>query len=144
MTQSDAFWDSSALVPLCAGQKTTPHLITLSLQYEIVVWWATQVEIAGALARLARMKLLDAVQLSIAIGLAARLAGSWLAIAPSDGLLARAVQIVGRHDLRAGDALQLAAAIEWCGDRPQGRVFLTVDRRLREAALLIGFDAPVI
>jgi len=34
----------------------------------------------------------------------------------------------------------LAAALEWCEDAPQGRVFLTADRRLREAAMLSGFD----
>jgi len=29
----------------------------------------------------------------------------------------------------------------WCENIPKGRVFLTADRRLREAALLAGFDA---
>jgi len=35
----------------------------------------------------------------------------------------------------------LAAALEWCEDVPQGRVFLTTDQKLRDAALLNGFDA---
>jgi hypothetical protein len=29
-------------------------------------------------------------------------------------------------------ALQLAAALEWCEDIPQGRVFLAADQKLRE------------
>jgi hypothetical protein len=33
------------------------------------------------------------------------------------------------------------AALEWCEDAPQGRVFLTADQKLRDAALLAGFDA---
>jgi hypothetical protein len=35
----------------------------------------------------------------------------------------------------------LAAALEWYEDAPQGRVFLTADEKLREAALLSGFHA---
>jgi hypothetical protein len=30
---------------------------------------------------------------------------------------------------------------EWCEYAPQGRVFLTADQKLRDAALLSGFDA---
>jgi hypothetical protein len=48
---------------------------------------------------------------------------------------------VERYDLRAADSFQLAAALEWCENAPQGRVFLTTDQKLREAALLNGFDA---
>jgi hypothetical protein len=51
---------------------------------------------------------------------------------------------VDRYDLRAADALQLAAALNWCEDAPQGRVFLAVDQKLREAAVLSGFDGKVI
>ena len=42
------------------------------------------------------------------------------------------------------DSLQLAAALSWCEDVPQGRVFLTADQKLREAALLSGLDAMEI
>jgi hypothetical protein len=43
--------------------------------------------------------------------------------------------------LPAADAFQLAAALEWCEYNPSGRVFLTTDLKLRNAALLGGFDA---
>jgi predicted nucleic acid-binding protein len=52
-----------------------------------------------------------------------------------------AAQLVERFDLRAADSLQLAAAFEWCEGVSQSRVFLTADQKLREAALLSGFDA---
>ncbi|HXM20881.1 MAG TPA: hypothetical protein VN948_06425 [Terriglobales bacterium] len=58
--------------------------------------------------------------------------------------LGKAVQLVERYDLRAADSLQLAAALGWCEDEPHGRVFLTADQKLREAALLSGFDAKEI
>ena len=73
--------------------------------------------------------------------LAQRLADSWSVIQPSDGLRAKSTQLVDRYDLRAADSFQLAAALEWCEDDPQGRVFLTADGRLREAARSSGFDA---
>ena len=135
-----AFWDASALVPLCVGQSTTPRAIALYKTYEAVVWWATPVEIASALARLVRMKQLDSSDWARARQLAATLADAWFAIQPSDGLRAKATQLVDRYDLRAADALQLAAALEWCQDGPRGQVFLTADQKLREAAVLAGFD----
>jgi hypothetical protein len=51
------------------------------------------------------------------------------------------VELLDRYDLRASDAFQLAAALEWCEYDPSGRVFLTTDLKLRKAALLGGFDA---
>jgi predicted nucleic acid-binding protein len=106
-----------------------------------VVWWAASVEIASALARLLRVKQLDPSDWTRARKLAKRLADSWSVIQPSDALRAKSAQLVDRYDLRAAGSFQLAAALEWCEDAPQGRVFLTADRRLREAALLSGFNA---
>jgi predicted nucleic acid-binding protein len=94
-----------------------------------------------ALARLVRMKQLDSSDWIKARKLAKRLADSWSVIQPSDALRAKSAQLVDRFDLRAADSFQLAAALEWCEDAPQGRVFLTADQKLREAALLSGFDA---
>jgi predicted nucleic acid-binding protein len=136
-----AFWDSSALVPLCVRQEITPRAIALYKIHDAAVWWATPVEIASGLARLLRMKQLDSSEWSKARKLAKRLADSWAVIEPSDVLRARSIQLVERYDLRAADSFQLAAALEWCEHAPQGRVFLTTDRKLREAALLSGFDA---
>jgi uncharacterized protein len=139
-----AFWDSSALVPLCVRQSATPRAIAFYKNYEVVIWWATSVEIASALARLMRMKQLDSKQLKKAHKLAADLADAWFVIQPSDTLRTNAVQLVDRYDLRAADSLQLAAALEWCEGVPRDRVFLTADQRLREAALLQGFDAKPV
>ena len=136
-----AFWDSSALVPLCVRQGITPRAIALYKIHDAAVWWAAPVEIASALARLVRMKQLDSDDWIKARKLAKRLADSWSVIQPSDALRAKSIQLVERYDLRAADSFQLAAALEWCEDAPHGRVFLTTDQKLREAALLSGFDA---
>jgi predicted nucleic acid-binding protein len=136
-----AFWDTSSLVPLCVRQGITLQTIALYKLHDTVVWWATPVEIASALARLVRMKQLNPSDWARARKLANRLADSWSVIQPSDGLRAKSTQLVDRYDLRAADSFQLAAALEWCEDDPQGRVFLTADGRLREAARSSGFDA---
>lgn len=105
----------------------------------MVVWWGTPVEIAAALARLLRMNFLDAKGWSEAVQLAKRLTGRWYVVEPSPVLRAKAVEIVERYDLRAADAVQLAAALEWCDDLPGGRRFLSTDKRLQDAAALSGF-----
>ncbi len=139
-----AFWDTSALVPLCVRQSITPRAVALYKIHDAVVWWATQVEIASAVARLLRMQELDSGEWTKARKLAKRLASSWFVIQPSDALRARSIELVERYDLRAADSLQLAAALEWCEGAPEGHVFLTIDQKLREAALLNGFDAQRI
>jgi hypothetical protein len=46
---------------------------------------------------------------------------------------------VASHPLRAADALQLAAALVWCDEAPQGTAFVCLDDRLRDAARREGF-----
>ena len=123
------------------GRAVTPRAIALYELHEAVVWWATPVEIASALARLVRMKQLAPSDWTKARKLAQRLADSWSVIQPSNALRAKSAQLVDRYDLRAAASFQLAAALEWCEDVPQGRVFLTADQRLREAARFSGFNA---
>ena len=43
------------------------------------------------------------------------------------------------HPLRAADALQLAAALEWAKGKPSGRTFITLDKQLALAATREGF-----
>jgi hypothetical protein len=43
------------------------------------------------------------------------------------------------HDLRAADALQLAAALIACDEQPALLPFVTLDRRLADAARREGF-----
>ena len=139
-----AFWDTSALVPLCVRQGTTTRAIALYESFEAVVWWATSVEIASALARLVRMKQLNSSDWAKAGRIATALASGWSVIQPSEAVRTKATELVDDYDLRAADALQLAAALAWCENIPQGRVFLTADQKLQEAALLSGFDAKQI
>jgi predicted nucleic acid-binding protein len=87
------------------------------------------------------MKHLDSRDWTKARNLAAILAGDWSAIQPTAEVCDHAMQLVDRYDLGSADALQLAAALEWCENAPRDRVFLTSDSRLLEAATPSGFDA---
>jgi len=115
--------------------------VALYAIYEVVVWWATPLEIASALARLARMGQLDADGWAQSRKLADDLARRWRVVQPSDGLRSIAARLLGRYDLRAGDALQLAAALQWCEGNPQGSPFVAADLRLSDAAMQSGFQA---
>jgi predicted nucleic acid-binding protein len=60
-------------------------------------------------------------------------------VLPSDSLRDEAERLIDRFPLRAADALQLAAALSWCIGRPKGRVFISGDRQLLDAARELGF-----
>jgi predicted nucleic acid-binding protein len=139
-----AFWDASALVPLCVEQRITSSVATLYNSYRAVVWWATPVEIASALARLVRTREISPSEWAKARLVAVALADEWSVVQPSNALRNQATQLVERCDLKAADAMQLAAALDWCEDSPRGEVFLTADQKLRQAAVLSGFDGKVI
>ncbi len=60
-------------------------------------------------------------------------------IAPTDAVRQRASRLLAVHPLRAADALQLAAALVWCEERPAGEKLVCLDVQLRDAALREGF-----
>lgn len=134
------FWDASALVPLCVNQNNTAAARSFYAMYEVAIWWATPVEIASATARLLRMSLIKSTEWNHAQKIASILADSWSVIEPSNALRTTAERLVRTYDLRAADAFQLAAALEWCKHTPRGQIFLTADDRLLQSALLAGFD----
>jgi len=50
-----------------------------------------------------------------------------------------ALRVLDAYPLRAADALQLAAALIWCDQKPTRRIFISSDIRLCEAATQVGF-----
>jgi predicted nucleic acid-binding protein len=137
----DAFWDTSALIPLCVRQRSTPIVQALSAQYQKVVWWSTPIEIRSGFARLARMGQLspnDQVQAQVRLD---SMLSEWQEIDPSEALRAQAERLVDRFPLKAADAQQLAAALTWCLGRTKGRAFISGDSQLLDAARQLGFQA---
>jgi len=137
----DAFWDSSALVSLCVSQQTTAAVRALSTQFRMTVWWSTSVEMRSAFARLLRMGQITANGYVEAQVVLERMRSGWREVRPSDQVRDQAERLLDRFPLKAADAQQLAAAMTWCLGRPQGRVFLSGDGQLLEAAEQLGFQA---
>ena len=134
------FWDSSAVVALLVEEPASSDIRRLARTYgPPVVWWGTLVECSSALARRSRFAAsLPSEQRRITVRLV-ELGGLWTEIQPGEALRERALRLLAAHNLRAADALQLAAALVWAEERPAGRVFVCLDARLREAARLDGF-----
>jgi uncharacterized protein len=135
------FWDSSALVPLLLHQPQTKRVRQLLEEDdELVVWWGSSVECASAVARLHRDGHLSAPAERDARSLLDVLRKSWFEVQPGDAVREQALRLLRVHNLRAADALQLAAALEWAGNPPEGG-FVTLDDRLLDAARREGFEA---
>jgi len=134
-----AFWDSSALVPLCVQRQASTVLRRLVQRYEMVVWWSTPVEMRSAFARLRRMGQLTPSELIAAGQAMDQLRRAWREIQPTEQLRAEAETLLDSSPLTAADALQLAAALAWTLRKPQGRVFISGDAQLLEAAQQSGF-----
>ena len=109
-----AFWDTSALVPVCCHQGNSLAARRLARQYrKQVVWWGTRIEARGAFFRLSREKDLSATELRHALANFAALRASQSVILPSDEVGDLAEAVLDDYALRAADALQLAAALYW-------------------------------
>ena len=135
------FWDSSAIVPLLLAEPTTRAMQTIvAKDSTMLVWWATEVECASALARLEREDALEDAATRLAFDRLRQLASGWQEIDPSDAIREAAVRFLRVHALRAGDALQLAAAFVAAERRPPSLEVVTLDERLAGAARKEGFD----
>jgi predicted nucleic acid-binding protein len=133
------FWDASALVPLLAEEPATLSAQRLYGEQPAMVWWATLVECASAIARLEREGSLTAGQATESFGRLDALRASWIEIEAGDEVREVARRMLRVHPLRAADALQLAAA--WLGAerRPASLALVSLDERLRAAAAREGF-----
>ena len=96
----------------------------------MLVWWATEVECASAIARLERDGALDAGGGHGAFDRLKQLAGGWHEVDPSDAVREAAVRFLRVHPLRTADALQLAAAFVAAERRPSSLEIVTLDDRL--------------
>lgn len=109
-----------------------------------VVWWGTAVEVYSAIARSMRTGLVDAVEAQLAASALEKIQSTWRRILPDDDVQRKARTLLDLYPLRAADALQLAAALTWCRDRPTGRTFLCGDKRLADAVQAAGFTVLLL
>jgi predicted nucleic acid-binding protein len=134
------FWDSSAIVPLLVAQASTTRMQALAATDPLLlVWWASAVECASALARLEREQVLDGPAARSAFGRLAQLTAGWQEIDSGDLVRETAIRLLRVHPLRAADSLQLAAAFVAAEGRPATLELVTLDDRLALAAHREGF-----
>lgn len=135
-----SFWDSSAILPLLVREPSSGEIHRLARTLgERVVWWGTLVECFSALSRLQRAGSFSLAEVQRAASRLLAHAESWIEVLPVEAVRSSAVRLISVHELRAADALQLAAAMEWAEHKPAGRAFVCLDARLRNAALREGF-----
>jgi predicted nucleic acid-binding protein len=127
-------------VALCVKQPETLQAEQWAEQFTLAVWWAAPVEIRSAFARLQRSGHLQPAAKIYALEHLQAIRQSWREIHPSSGLRDQASALLDLYSIRAADSLQLAAALVWCRNRPNGRTFLCADLRLSEAAMQAGFN----
>jgi predicted nucleic acid-binding protein len=140
MRKQAAFWDASALVPLCVHEASSRQAQSQLRKFMPVVWWGSLVEVHSAIARLSRLGSLKDVEKQGALSRLDLLSRGWREILPGDHVRDLARRLLDAHELRAADSLQLAAALTWCQQRPAKRDFLCGDERLSRAATATGFS----
>ena len=129
------YWDSSALVPLLVAEQRSSTLVAeLERDSTVIAWWGSTVECVSALARLEREGSVEPPATRIALERLDALEMSWAEVQPSDGVRSLAIRLLRMHALRAGDALQLAAALVAAEGHPGSLTFVTLDDRLALAA----------
>jgi uncharacterized protein len=134
------FWDTSALVPLIVQQTRSSEAIAwVAEDAGIVAWTLTQTEVLSAIRRLTREGGLTARAATEAERVTLDLMIRSQVVADIEPVKARAARLLRTHPLRAGDALQLAAALAWANDRPDRQILHTFDVRLGQAAEREGF-----
>lgn len=134
------FWDSSALVPLVIAEETSEPLQALFQDDQgVTVWWGTEVECGSAVARLERMGKLTPAEVSDVFEQIQEIAKVWHVIDPVETIRVSAKRFLRVHDLRASDALQLAAAFLAAEGRPASLEVVCLDDRLVTASRREGF-----
>jgi uncharacterized protein len=135
-----AFWDTSAIVPLCCQQVQTQQARHYSRHYvPMIVWWGTTIEAWSTFNRLLRQKHLSSGEYRQAIQTFDKLKTMWGEISPLDEVRQLSERLLRTHNLTAGDAMQLASALVWCDERPKGRHFICADEKLTIASEAEGF-----
>ena len=140
MKRVTAYWDASALVPLCVHEAASRSAQSHLRKFAPVVWWGTTVEVHSAICLLHRARQITDLDIQGAVTRLRLLSRGWREILPVDQLRDLATVLLDKHSLRAADSLQLAASLIWCEQRPTRRSFICADERLAKAAESAGFS----
>lgn len=137
------YWDSSALVARLVHQKSSSQIARIAKKdRHIASWWGTKVECASAISRLARQGDLNGDEVMSVLNKLEDWSEEWEEIQPGERIRETAIRCLRIHPLTAADAIQLAAAWVASEYKPSTLEFVTLDKRLAEAASREGFRIP--
>ena len=129
------YWDASALVPLIVGEPTSEKMRGLLVEDDRIATWVwSYTEIASAVERRARHRMISQEQRLSVLQRLLLLADSWDEVTDVLAVRSRANSLVARHPLRAADAGQLGAALLLQEQVAAPLSFVCLDRKLSIAA----------
>ena len=141
MPGKTAFFDSSAIVPLCIVQETSQRARQLYRSFaKQVVAWTTPIEATGAIYRATSIGGVTQANAKRGFDRLTQLQGRWAVVAADFRVRDISLDVLRSRDLRAADAVQLASALVWCKEKARHRSFVCFDRKLLAAAEAAGFD----
>jgi predicted nucleic acid-binding protein len=105
MNTNFAFWDTSAIVPLCCFQTMSQTLRGLRRKYEVVAWWASSIEGQSALKRLLQENEISQTAYNEAIKCLQIQSETWREIQPTEKVREIAKNLIESENLRTLDAL---------------------------------------
>lgn len=129
------YWDASALIAIIVDESHTEKCEHwLRSDPQIATWWLSRVECASALNRLRREEVITEEELRVVLNDLTAIADTFAEILPTEMVRSVAMRLLRVHELRAADALQLAAAILAAGEERGALEFVSFDTRLLLAA----------
>jgi uncharacterized protein len=129
------FWDSSAMVPLLVAEPRSAWATSILAEDRAVAVWAwTRVELVSAVERRCRDDGLDAGTRRALLTRIDELCAGFAEVTDTVAVGQRAIRLLARHQLRAADAGQLAAALLVGDASGRDPVFVCLDARLASAA----------
>lgn len=135
------FWDTSALVPLITKEDQTPRMQqVIASDRNMAVSFITPVELTSTIWR--RGRRYDQTSFRRSLFKIAELESNWTLLDEHEPTIKLARQLITKHVLRTGDAIQLAAALLLVADHPEDLPFVSLDHDLSRAAREEGF--PVV
>lgn len=134
------YWDTSGIAALLIRDAHSGTALSLlEKDDDITTWWATLVECQSAIWNNERRGFIATADAREAERRLREVHRDWQEIDPSAAVREQAMRLLRVHDLRAADALQLAAALFASQEAPATLAFVTFDRRLARAAEREGF-----
>ncbi len=132
------YLDSSVLVKRFVREEGSPRVRQLARTARMATSTLAGVEVRSAIARLRREGLLDDAVAQRALQRVELVWSELLTVEPRGKTVVLAGQLVGRHPLRAYDAVHLASALRLSEDAGVAVTFACVDGALTRAAKAEG------